>query len=248
MEEIDVLVIGRSCLDHIAVVEKFPEEDQKMPLVLRITEAGGQGGTSSCCISRLGGKVAYVGKLGDDAEGSFCLKRLEDFGVNTRHVETVKNGKTPVAYILATQSNGKRTIVYEKSRLPKIHLHQIFKTLNVGQGSILLDPEVTYLGKDLASLRPHTFKIVYDCERWRDGISEMMVIADFFYSFRGFFKCSRTGFREVVIFAKDDPVARNDTGRVNCDLRGKGRVFFSRQSNYSDSRTESRRQGYHRCG
>ena len=70
MNNVDVLVIGRSCLDYIAVVKQFPIENQKLPLEFRLTEGGGQGGTSSCCISRLGGKVAYVGKLGDDDEGS----------------------------------------------------------------------------------------------------------------------------------------------------------------------------------
>ena len=84
MKNFDVLVIGRSCLDYIAVMERFPEENQKTTLEFRSTEGGGQGGTASCCISKLGGQVAYVGKLGDDPEGRFCLKRLQDFGVNTR--------------------------------------------------------------------------------------------------------------------------------------------------------------------
>ena len=79
MNNFDVLVIGRSCLDVIAVVNQFPLENQKLPLEFRLTEGGGQGGTASCCISRLGGKVAYVGKLGDDIEGKLCLKRLADY-------------------------------------------------------------------------------------------------------------------------------------------------------------------------
>ena len=99
MNNFDVLVIGRSCLDVIAVVNTFPKENQKLPLEFRLTEGGGQGGTASCCISRLGGKVAYVGKLGDDDEGKLCLKRLADFEVTTEFVEIVRGGKTPVAYV-----------------------------------------------------------------------------------------------------------------------------------------------------
>ena len=96
MNPVDVLVIGRSCLDYIAVVDRFPRENQKLPLKFRLTEGGGQGGTSSCCIARLGGRVAYVGKLGDDDEGLFCLKRLEDFGVTSEFIEIVPGGKTPL--------------------------------------------------------------------------------------------------------------------------------------------------------
>ena len=60
MEKIDVLVIGRSCVDIISVVEQFPREDTKILLLYRMMEGGGQGGTASCCIARLGGKVAYL--------------------------------------------------------------------------------------------------------------------------------------------------------------------------------------------
>ena len=115
MATVDVLVIGRSCLDHIAVVAAFPAEDTKTPALYRTTEAGGQGGTAACCISRLGWQVAYVGKLGDDPAGDFCRQRLADFAVDTRRVEIVPEGKTPQACIIVTRGAGRHTIVYEPS-------------------------------------------------------------------------------------------------------------------------------------
>ena len=45
MADVDVLVIGRNCLDHISLIETYPKEDSKTPLALRILEGGGQGGT-----------------------------------------------------------------------------------------------------------------------------------------------------------------------------------------------------------
>jgi sugar/nucleoside kinase (ribokinase family) len=180
MEEIDVLVVGRSCLDYISLVETFPEENHKVPLTHRIVEGGGQGGTSACCIARLGGKVAYVAKLGADEEGQFCLKRLADFGVSTEFIEIVTDGKTPVAFVFVTKSNGNRTIIYESSTLPKIKIGSNTRKLASQANVILLDPEVTYLGKDFQSLTDDNSKIVYDCERWRDGIQDMMDAADFF--------------------------------------------------------------------
>ena len=47
MKDIDVLVIGRSCLDYIALVDQFPKENQKIPLEFRLAEGGGQGGHGS---------------------------------------------------------------------------------------------------------------------------------------------------------------------------------------------------------
>jgi len=180
MTNIDVLVIGRSCVDNIAVLEQFPQEDAKMPFLFRMKEGGGQGGTAACCVARLGARVAYYGHLGDDEEGRFCFKRLEDFDVDTEFVQFIQNGTTPLAYIFITRESGKRTIVYEKNSLPKLSLDKLSQILVNTVKVILLDPEVTYLAKDVRKLAGDDIKIVYDCERWREDIRDMMAVADFF--------------------------------------------------------------------
>jgi len=180
MEKIDVLVIGRSCVDFIAVVEQFPREDTKIPLLYRMMEAGGQGGTASCCIARLGGKAAYYGHLGDDDEGRFCFKRLNDFQVNTRFVEFVPHGQTPVAYILITHGSGNRTIIYERNALPTLKPERLAQILINPIKVILLDPEVTYLAQDIKKLAGEGVRIIYDCERWHDNVPDMMATADYF--------------------------------------------------------------------
>jgi sugar/nucleoside kinase (ribokinase family) len=179
MNDPEVLVIGRNCLDYISVVEKFPEEDKKVSLCFRMVEGGGQGGTASCCIARLGGRVTLLGKLGDDEEGKICIQRLQAFDVDTTGMETVKDGKTPVAYLFVTRNSGKRTIIYEPNDLPKIAADNHLVDLASRAGSILLDPDVTYLGRELRRIK-NRINIIYDCERWRDGIEEMMALADFF--------------------------------------------------------------------
>jgi len=140
MTQFDVLIIGRSCLDHIAVVERLPEENRKAPLELRLSEGGGQGSTAACCVARLGGRPLYVGRVGDDPEGRFCRQRLQDFGVNTDWVETVPGAHTPVAYVFVTRGSGARTIVYEPSRLPPVELRPELQSLIQDADAVLLDP------------------------------------------------------------------------------------------------------------
>ena len=199
MNKPDVVVIGRSCLDNIAIVDEFPEENQKVPLAFKLMEAGGQGSTASCCIAQLGGRVTYIGKLGDDEAGRVCLKRLKDFGVATDWVEIVTNGKTPVAYAFVTRSNGKRTIIYEPSNLPKIRLDATIKELLTQTGGVLLDPEVTYLARKLKAVLNRGVKIVYDCERWRNGIEDMMAAADFFIPTSSFFDSKPSGLEKLPL-------------------------------------------------
>jgi sugar/nucleoside kinase (ribokinase family) len=202
MNNFDVLVIGRSCLDIVAVVNQFPLENQKLPLEFRLTEGGGQGGTASCCISRLGGKVAYVGKLGDDDEGKLCLKRLADFEVTTEFVEIVRGGKTPVAYVFITTDTGARSIIYERNALPKIQIDPVLEKLVRQTGVVLLDPEVTYLGEPLKNLAEGDVKIVYDCERWRPGMGGIMSTADYFIPSSEFLEADELGFQGMALNRK----------------------------------------------
>jgi sulfofructose kinase len=197
LKTIDVVVIGRSCLDYIAIVGQFPLENQKVPLEFRLTEGGGQGGTASCCISTLGGNVAYVGKLGDDAEGRICIERLNAFDVSTDFIETVKGGRTPVAYAFITASTGERTIVYEPNELPKIQMDDTISGLLDQAKVALIDPEVTYLGRTIKALKGNHIKLVYDCERWRKGIKDIMDTADFFIPSAEFLSAKELNFGKM---------------------------------------------------
>jgi len=214
MKHIDVLVIGRSCLDYIAVVKQFPAENQKVPLEFRLKEGGGQGGTASCCISRLGGRVAYAGKLGDDDEGRFCLQRLKEFGVATDFIEIVNGGKTPVAYVFVTAGSGHRTILYERNALPRIGFNARLKKLVARSEVVLLDPEVTYLGGQLKAAAGGKINLVYDCERWREGLEDIMDSADYFIPAAEFLESDRLDFGDIPFLQKIMKLSQMVSGQL----------------------------------
>ena len=224
-ENIDVLVIGRSCLDTIAVISQFPLENQKVPLEFRLTEGGGQGGTASCCISRLGGRVAYAGKLGDDDEGRFCLQQLKKFGVATDFIEVVSGGKTPVAYVFVTAASGHRTIIYERNALPRITIDEQLKNLAARAQIVLLDPEVTYLGGPLKAAAGGRIKIVYDCERWRTGLEDIMDTADYFIPTAEFLESDRLNFGAIPFSQKIIKLNGLVTGQLVVTRGAKGAYY-----------------------
>jgi sugar/nucleoside kinase (ribokinase family) len=227
MSKYDVLVIGRSCLDVIAVVNQFPRENQKLPLEFRLTEGGGQGGTASCCISKLGGKAAYVGKLADDEEGRFCLKRFKDFDVSTEFVEVVRGGKTPVAYVFITANSGARSIIYERNLLPKLTIDPSLEDLVRQTGVALLDPEVTYLGGQLKMLAGDKVKAIYDCERWREGIEDIMRTADYFIPSSEFLDDDRLNFNDSTFNDKIIKLNEMVTGSLIVTHGDKGAYYIS---------------------
>lgn len=212
MMPFDVLVIGRSCVDTIAVVENFPRENTKAALSERLVEGGGQGGTAAACIARLKGRVCYVGRVGDDDAGRTCLDRLAAFGVDTGHVQVVPGGRTPEAFIFVTASTGHRTIFYEPNTLPRLAPHDLPAGLLTAATVLLLDPETTYLADVLpTSSRP---LVVYDAERWRDGMEAMMATADFFIPSRDFLADSDLGRRPGTLVAGLDRLKERIRGRL----------------------------------
>jgi len=187
MNDLDVLVIGRNCIDYISVLDRFPREDEKVPLNAKYVEGGGQGGTSASCVAQLGGKTALIGYIGDDEIGQLCLKRLTEFKVDTRHIRIVENAATPIAYLFVNQTSGKRTIIYEPSQLPDITLSDGLEPLLMSAKTISLDPQTTTLGLVLKQRMRADAKLIYDCERWKDRIEDMMDAADYFIPSSAFF-------------------------------------------------------------
>lgn len=183
--DFDVLVIGRSCVDYLYVVDAYPAEDRKIAVREHLVEAGGQGSTAACCVARLGGRVRFVGAVGDDDAGRICLGRLRDFGVATDLVRTVPGGRTPSAAIVIA-GGGSRTIFYEPSSLPAPVADAALMTLAAAAPVILFDPQATRLAAELVTAKRG--RIVYDCERRREGLDEMMAIADYFIPSAEFFR------------------------------------------------------------
>ncbi|MGD9007217.1 MAG: carbohydrate kinase family protein [Desulfobacteraceae bacterium] len=230
MTKPQVLVIGRNCVDYISVVDRFPDEDKKTPLSRRMSEGGGQGGTSACCIARLGGKAVLTGVLGDDAEGRFCLDRLVAYGVDITHVRIVKDGHTPVAYIFITQSSGKRTIIYENSTLPNVTFDAKMQALALDSGAVLLSPDVTFLSKSLGMLQPQLPPIIYDAERWRQGIDLMMAIADYFIPTSDFLDVPELQFEGLSFREKIFLLQKRIEGRLVVTAGERGAFFVDGES------------------
>jgi sugar/nucleoside kinase (ribokinase family) len=226
---LDVLVVGRSCLDYLAVVPQYPAEDTKIACEKRLIEAGGQGGTAVCCISRLGGQAAYIGRLGNDDAGLFCLKRLEDFNVESRYVHMHEGGRTPVAYILVSATSGKRTIIYEKNRLPPLSANDIPGHLLNESRVVLLDPEVTYLAAFFLSITQRRPLIIYDCERWRPGVEDMMRVADYFVPSADFLDDPRAGLAGRRFLSKMVGLNRKVTGQLVVTRGDEGAYYWRGQ-------------------
>ena len=109
MSSVQAVCIGVITIDTIALVDKYPGEDERV-LADQISRAGGgPAAVAAVALSRLGIKSAIVGTIGDDADGKEALRIFAQEGVDTSGISF---GATPTAgsVIVASKEHSARAI------------------------------------------------------------------------------------------------------------------------------------------
>jgi len=109
LSSVQAVCIGVITIDTIALVDKYPGEDERV-LADQISRAGGgPAAVAAVALSRLGIKSAIVGTIGDDADGKEALRIFAQEGVDTSGISI---GATPTAgsVIVASKKHSARAI------------------------------------------------------------------------------------------------------------------------------------------
>ena len=109
----DIITFGDLCVDLIVtggdIVPRFGQIEQ---LVDDYTlEMGGSCSIFACQAAKLGLRVGILGRVGDDGFGRLILRRLEESGVDTRHVAVDATLKTGLGVALC-QGNDRAILTY----------------------------------------------------------------------------------------------------------------------------------------
>ncbi|MBN1503582.1 MAG: ribokinase, partial [Candidatus Eisenbacteria bacterium] len=107
----DVVGLGYTATDYLAVVPRLPELDTKLEADRLSVQGGGPVATALVTVRRLGMKPLYLGKVGDDEFGKFMLRELEKEGVDVTRVVCEKGAASQFAFIMVDAERGHRTIV-----------------------------------------------------------------------------------------------------------------------------------------
>ncbi|MCO5132339.1 MAG: sugar kinase [Xanthobacteraceae bacterium] len=107
-----VLCIGMPVRDLAFRVEGVPPPGDKVPASAFKEIAGGNALNAAIGITRLGGRAALAGPMGDAAETSaqFILDKLGEEGIDSRHLLHMPGLVTPISAVMI-DPGGERTIV-----------------------------------------------------------------------------------------------------------------------------------------
>ena len=109
MSSVQAVCVGVITIDTIALVDKYPSEDERV-LANEISRAGGgPAAVAAVALSRLGVKTAIVGTIGDDADGKEVLRIFAQEGVDTSGI-SVGTTATAGSVIVVSQEHSARAI------------------------------------------------------------------------------------------------------------------------------------------
>jgi ribokinase len=106
-----ILVMGSSNVDLILRVPRFPNPGETITGENLVTAFGGKGANQAIAARRLGGKVLFLTKLGNDSFGESCREYLTDNGLPSRFLLQDKTLPTGVAIIELIPRGENRIIV-----------------------------------------------------------------------------------------------------------------------------------------
>jgi sulfofructose kinase len=109
LSSVQAVCVGVITIDTIALVDKYPSEDERV-LANEISRAGGgPAAVAAVALSRLGVKTAIVGTIGDDADGKEVLRIFAQEGVDTSGI-SIGTTATAGSVIVASQEHSARAI------------------------------------------------------------------------------------------------------------------------------------------
>ncbi|MCI2169959.1 ribokinase [Schleiferilactobacillus perolens] len=107
-----VTVIGSINVDNILHIQALPKPGETIAMSGYSTAGGGKGANQAIAAARSGAKTAFIGAVGNDANGEYMKTQLLENGINVQAVKTTSEAATGQAYILL-QSSGQNSIIID---------------------------------------------------------------------------------------------------------------------------------------
>lgn len=139
-----IAVVGSLNLDLVATVPHHPTPGETVLGTALTRHPGGKGANQAAAAARAGGRVAMIGRVGDDPAGLTLLDAVRGEGIDATHVQSTASAASGQA-LITVDAHGENTIVVASGA------NGLLSAEDVGAASSLLrEAKVTVLQQEVA--------------------------------------------------------------------------------------------------
>ena len=229
MKNFDYIGIGFCSNDHLAVLPFIPM-DTKVRMLSHQIMGGGPAANSTAGAASLGLSAAFVGTVGDDADGDMILRDFRTQGVDTSMVKVRPGATSAIAYLWIEEKTGNRSCAWTREGLDELTADEIDPEA-ISAAKILHVDGHNAAGAIAAAqvAREAGVLVNYDAGTHRDGMEELLGLADLMICSEEFI-LKLTGLKDAEeavrqVWAKYRPKACGATMGVRGSMAFDGKKF-----------------------
>ena len=174
----DFVGLGYCSNDHLCVLPRIPI-DSKVQMLRHEVGGGGPSANSTVAAAKLGLSAAYIGTVGDDADGRMILDEFSREGVFTGAMKVRKGVSSAIAYLWIEEKTGNRSCAWTREGLVELGPDEVDLDLVRGAKIFHIDghnPRGALAGAKAA--REAGVLVNFDAGTLRDGVPELLPLAD----------------------------------------------------------------------
>ena len=181
MKDFDYIGVGFVSNDHLAVLPYIPLDTKVKILTHRIL-GGGPAGNSTAGAAALGLRSAFIGTVGDDADGRQILETFSQQGVDTSMTVVRPGATSAIAYLWIDEKTGNRSCAWTREGLDELAADEITPEMaeKIRRAKVLHLDGHNAAGAIAAAkvAKAAGVTVMYDAGTLRDGRKELLPLAD----------------------------------------------------------------------
>jgi ribokinase len=178
-EEVQVVGLGQACIDFLARLGSFPQEDQKSELSEIHKQCGGPASTALATLSRMGIKTSFLGSISDDSFGIQIVDGLQEAKIAFSHLKITPGYTSQFAFIAINRHTGSRTIFWHRGSVPHLKASDVDLSPFHASSTLHLDGLMVEASIEAArQARSMGWTVVMDAGTMRQGSRELIPLVD----------------------------------------------------------------------
>ena len=184
----DIIGMGRPCVDILTVVEKLPKPDSGAGILDFSRQGGGNVATAIVAASRLGVKSGYMGISGSCLNGKFIREDFEYNGVDISRSVTVEKEPSSFSIILSDLETKGRSILYRAGKLRGFEIGDLDKEYITSAGILHLENCGEAESTAARWMREAGKKVAYDVAGYSEQVKNFAPNIDYFIASEFYYK------------------------------------------------------------